>query len=184
MSFVLITGIQAAGKSTIAQALAERLPRSVHVRGDVFRRMVVNGRAEMGPAAPDPEAVRQLHLRYELAVDVADRYAAAGFAVVMQDIILGADLTWVVDRIRTRPVAVVVLAPRADVVRERDEARRHRSGKVAYKPGDQGVTDLDSFLRTGTPHLGLWLDTSDLTVDESTDRILRYLESQASVRRR
>jgi adenylylsulfate kinase-like enzyme len=31
---VLITGIQAAGKSTVAQALAERLPRSVHVRGD------------------------------------------------------------------------------------------------------------------------------------------------------
>ena len=35
---VLITGIQAAGKSTVAQELAERLPRSVHVRGDVFRR--------------------------------------------------------------------------------------------------------------------------------------------------
>lgn len=44
-AIVLITGIQAAGKSTIAQALAERLPRSVHVRGDLFRRMVVNGRA-------------------------------------------------------------------------------------------------------------------------------------------
>ncbi|WP_324193143.1 zeta toxin family protein [Nocardia nova] len=36
----LITGIQAAGKSTVAQALAERLPRSAHVRGDVFRRFV------------------------------------------------------------------------------------------------------------------------------------------------
>jgi len=35
---VLITGIQAAGKSTVAQELADRLPRSVHVRGDVFRR--------------------------------------------------------------------------------------------------------------------------------------------------
>src|SRR6266545_2429876 len=38
---VVITGIQAAGKSTTAQALAERLPRSVHVRGDVFRLVVV-----------------------------------------------------------------------------------------------------------------------------------------------
>src|SRR6266511_2446735 len=44
---VVITGIQAAGKSTTAQALAERLPRSVHVRGDVFRRMVVGGRADL-----------------------------------------------------------------------------------------------------------------------------------------
>jgi uridine kinase len=42
-AIILITGIQAAGKSTIAQMLAERLPRSVHVRGDLFRRMVING---------------------------------------------------------------------------------------------------------------------------------------------
>ena len=32
----VISGIMAAGKSSVAQALAERLPRSVHVRGDVF----------------------------------------------------------------------------------------------------------------------------------------------------
>ena len=63
MSIVLVTGIQAVGKSTIAQALAERLERSVHVRGDTFRRMVVNGREEMGSAAPSPEAVRQLDER-------------------------------------------------------------------------------------------------------------------------
>jgi adenylylsulfate kinase-like enzyme len=40
----LVTGIQAAGKSTVAQALAEKFERSVHVRGDLFRRMMVNGR--------------------------------------------------------------------------------------------------------------------------------------------
>lgn len=177
MTFVLITGIQAAGKSTVAQALAERLPRSVHVRGDVFRRMIVNGRTEMGPADPEPEAVRQLHLRYELAIDVADRYATAGFAVVLQDIILGDDLAWVVNRIRIRPVTVVVLAPRADVVRDRDARRRQGRGKVAYKPGDLDVTALDAALRNDTPRLGLWLDTSDLTVEQSVDRILEHLDS-------
>jgi cytidylate kinase len=61
-AIILITGIQAAGKSTIAQMLAERLPRSVHVRGDLFRRMVINGRADMTPD-PSAEAVRQLRLR-------------------------------------------------------------------------------------------------------------------------
>ncbi len=138
MSLVVITGIQAAGKSTVAQALAQRLPRSVHLRGDLFRRMIVNGRVDMGPVDPGPEAIRQLHLRYQLAVDVADRYAAAGFSVVMQDIILGADLARVVDRIQTRPVAVVVLAPRADVVRDRDAERRRRLGQGglrAWRPG-------------------------------------------------
>ena len=56
----------AAGKSTVAELLAQRLPRSVHVRGDVFRTMVVNGRADMTPQ-PTAEAIAQLHLRYDLA---------------------------------------------------------------------------------------------------------------------
>jgi len=154
------------------------------VRGDLFRRMIVNGRADMGPADPGPEAVHQLHLRYELAVDVADRYAAAGFNVVLQDIILGTDLARVVDRIRTRPVAVVVLAPRADVVRDRDYERRRRLGKVAYEPGDQDATDLDTVLRTGTPRLGLWVDTSNLSVEQTTDQILKHLDSEAVVHHR
>ena len=63
---IVITGAMAAGKSTVAELLAHRLPRSVHVRGDVFRTMVVNGRAEMTPQ-PTEEAIAQLHLRYDLA---------------------------------------------------------------------------------------------------------------------
>ena len=53
----------AAGKSTTAEALALKLDKCVHLRGDVFRRMISSGREEMS-AAPSEEAVRQLHLRY------------------------------------------------------------------------------------------------------------------------
>lgn len=172
VAIVVVTGIQAAGKSTVAQALAERLPRSAHVRGDLFRRMVVNGRVEMGPPDPPAEALRQLRLRYALAASVADGYAAAGFDVVLQDIVLGEDLTELVASIGHRPLHVVVLAPRAEVVRARDEARRASRGKVAYKPGDEGVAELDAYLRTHTPRLGLWLDTSEQTVTETVDEIM------------
>ena len=72
-AIILITGIQAAGKSTIAQILAERLPRSVHVRGDLFRRMVINGRADMTPD-PSAEAVRQLRLRHRLIWNLASEH--------------------------------------------------------------------------------------------------------------
>ncbi len=37
-STVLITGVMASGKSTVAQLLAERLEKSVHLRGDIFRK--------------------------------------------------------------------------------------------------------------------------------------------------
>src|SRR5690349_1261468 len=87
-SIIIITGIMASGKSTVAQALAERLPISVHLRGDVFRRMIVNGRAEMTPPLSD-EATAQLRLRYQLAAQAAHSYCQAGFTVVYQDIIIG-----------------------------------------------------------------------------------------------
>ena len=43
----LMTGLMASGKSTVAELLAARQPRGVHLRGDVFRRMIVTGREEM-----------------------------------------------------------------------------------------------------------------------------------------
>jgi chloramphenicol 3-O-phosphotransferase len=177
----LLTGIQAAGKSAVAQALAERLDRSVHVRGDLFRRMVVNGRVDMGSADPPAEAIRQLRLRYALAASVADGYAEAGFTVVLQDIVLGAHLTEMIATIRTRPRYLIVLVPRPDVVRTRDEARQAARGKVAYKPGDESVAELDAHLRQETPHIGLWLDTSEQTVDETVDELLARAFTEAEV---
>jgi predicted kinase len=152
-SVVLIIGIMAAGKSTVAQLLASRLPRSVHLRGDLFRRMVVNGRAET-TAQPSEEAWRQLPLRYDLAATVADRYAEAGFTVVLQDVALGADLPAMVARVRHRTLAVMVLAPRPEVVAARERDRP----KKGY--GDWPVADLDAEFRSDTPRIGLWLDTS------------------------
>jgi dephospho-CoA kinase len=76
-AIVLITGIPAAGKSTVADRLARRFERGVHVRGDVFRRMVVTGRHDM-TSTPSEEAWRQLRLRYRLTALAADTYYEAG----------------------------------------------------------------------------------------------------------
>lgn len=170
---IVITGVMAAGKSTVAQALAERLPRSAHVRGDVFRRMIVGGRAEVTREL-SPESVRQLELRHRLAAQVADGYAEAGFTAVLQDIALGDELLSLVRAVRTRPRFVVVLAPRADVVAHR-EARRAKTGYA----GDWNVAELDRALREETPRLGLWLDTSDLTPTSTVDAILADLPAAA-----
>lgn len=183
MPVILITGIQAAGKSTVAQALAETFPRSVHVRGDSFRRMIVNGRADMGPAVPPAGALEQLRLRYDLAADTADRYSEAGFVVVLQDIILGDHLAHVVGRIRASSLSVVVLAPNVAAVAERDAARQRTRGKVAYRPGDEGIVALDRALRTATPRLGYWLDTTDLNVEETVVQIRENLDTKARVPR-
>lgn len=164
---VLITGISAAGKSTVAERLARRFARGVHVRGDVFRRMVVAGREEMGPD-PTAEARRQLALRYRLGAATADAYHGAGFSVVVQDVVLGPALGEYVATIRSRPLVVVVLAPRAEVVAGR-EARRD---KVAYRPGAHDIEALDAGLREDTPPIGLWLDTSEQSPEQTVDEVV------------
>jgi hypothetical protein len=60
-----------------------------------------------------------------------------------------------------------VLAPRADTVAAREAQR----GKRAYGPWT--VEALDRSLRTETPGIGLWLDSSELTVTETVDEIVR-----------
>jgi chloramphenicol 3-O-phosphotransferase len=172
-ALILITGIMAAGKSTVAQRLAERLPKSVHLRGDLFRRMIVNGRAEMGFEL-SPEALEQLRLRYRIAATVAGLYLDAGFTVVYQDIILGESLAEVAGFLRGQPLYIVMLAPSPEAVAAR-EAGRHKRGY-----GGDAVEPFDRVLRAETPRLGLWLDTSHLTIDETVDQILLKLD-QAKV---
>lgn len=181
MAVILVTGIQASGKSTVAQELAERMERSVHLRGDIFRRMVVSGRAEMGSDSPSAEAVRQLRLRYSLTANVADMYASAGFDVVVQDIVIGSHLSRMVSEIHTRPLYVVVLAPSASAVAARDASRQASRGKVAYKAGHMTVAELDEQFRRETPRIGLWLDTSAQTADETVTEILARMSTEASV---
>jgi len=75
----------------------------------------------------------------------------------------------------------VVLRPGKDVVAARDAARRARTGKVAYRPGEFTIDGLDKAL-TATPRIGLWLDTSDQTPEETVaDILLHRKEATISV---
>lgn len=169
----LITGVMASGKSTVAQRLAERLPRAAHLRGDVFRRMIVSGREEMRPDAPE-EALRQLELRYRLAAQAARTYWSAGFDVVLQDNYYGSALPRMLGLLEGAPVRVIALCPSAEAVAAR-EAARGKKGYGGYEPRAL----CESFLRE-TPRIGLWLDTTNMTVDETVDRILREWKMEES----
>lgn len=166
---IVITGAMAAGKSTVAELLAAELPKSVHVRGEAFRRMVINGRAEM-TLHPSPDAVAQLQLRYRLASHVADEYAAHGFDAIVQDMIIGDDLASFIDRIKTRDRFLVVLSPSVSALEWRQE-QRHKEGYVHFSAGA-----LDHALRAETKHIGYWLDSSTQTPQETVADILANLE--------
>ena len=167
----LVTGAQASGKSTVADLLARRFERGVHVRGGQFYRWAVRGWVHVGEPGRDDEVRRLLDLRYRLSSLVADEYAAAGFTVVVQDNIYGPDVEAWLDWVTTRPRHLVVLRPTVAVVEQRDAERRRSFGKVAYRGGFTPAIN-DGHVAATRRDLGLWLDTSVQTPDQTVAEIV------------
>jgi predicted ATPase len=171
MALFVISGVPAAGKTTVARLLAARLDRAVCVPGDAIRAMVVSGRADMAPDGGRAQ-LRQLLLRYQGALAVAAVYLRAGFDVIVEDVIIGAVLSDFLIMVPVPELHLVFLNPDAPTVAERDANR----GKTAY--GERwDVADLHETLRLDTERAGLWLDSTGLTPDQTVDRILGDLEA-------
>lgn len=160
----LITGLMASGKSTVAEILARRLDRSVHLHGDIFRRMIVSGRADMAEN-PSYEALSQLDLRYRLTANAAKEYHHAGFDVVVQDNYYGEQLPHMIDLLAPEPVFTVVLCPSIESIKLR-EAGRNKSGYGGFS-----VESLYEAFHSETPRIGLWLDNSHQTPEETAAQI-------------
>jgi GrpB-like predicted nucleotidyltransferase (UPF0157 family) len=161
----LITGPMAAGKSTVARLLASRFERSVHLEGDLFRRSIVSGREEITPDA-SPEALDQLRLRYRLAAAATDAYFEAGFTVALEDVVAGPLLGEYRTMIRSRPCHVIVLLPSMEAVVAREVERRDK-GYGAWT-----VEQLYDGFASSTPRVGIWLDTTNHTPDDTVEAIL------------
>lgn len=116
-------------------------------------------------------------MRYRIAASVAEQYEQAGFTVVLQDIAIGEHLTYLVNEIHSQSLRVVVLAPSADTVVERDLERQHQRGKIAYRPADETIQELDHTLRNATPRIGRWIDSSNLNLEQTVAMVIDFLNS-------
>ena len=88
---------------------------------------------------------------------------------------LGPLLTEFVAMVDHRPFSLVVLAPQPTEVARREE-QRAKAGYGTFTP-----EQLDVILRADTPRLGYWLDSTDLTVDQTVDQILANLDGAARI---
>jgi predicted kinase len=172
VALFVISGVSASGKSTVARLLAERFERGVCVPGDVIRAMVVSGRAEIGPDLGE-EALRQLVLRYAGALTVADVYLEGGFDVVVEDVIVGPVLRDFLELVPVDQFHLVFLDPDASAIERRERER----DKSAYGPGRWSVGGLQALLREETDRIGLWLDTTEQSAEQTVQAILADLDA-------
>jgi len=170
----VITGIMASGKSTVAELLAAQFDRGVHVRGDVFRKMIVSGRVDMTPEYT-PGALEQLMLRYNMAAKVADMYYRAGFSVVVQDTYLGASVSSFLQEFESRPLFFITLNPSVEAVMQREQQRQ----KTGYTEWE--VQSLHDVLNNENPRVGFWLDSSQMTPEQTLAEIVERAVSRARI---
>ena len=168
----IVSGTQGAGKSTVSALLARRFARGVHLSADVLQRLIVSGGVWPQPPAPSGEAARQLRLRLHHGCLLARTFHEAGFTAVIDDLIPGDRLAHVREELTGVPFYFVMLVPGAASV----VAREHGRGSALYQrwPG------LDAAIRA-TEHIGLWLDTSSQTPEETVDEIMRRAWDEALV---
>jgi len=163
-TLIVISGTQGAGKSTVARLLASRFDRGAWVGADALQKLIVSGGRWPEAAEMSTDAERQLRLRLKHACLLGRSFVEAGFTAVIDDIVVGSRVEHLLEELDGQRFVFVMLTPRPEVVRQREHGRGTRLW--------QEWGWLDDEIRTHTRRIGLWLDSSDQTPEETVEAIL------------
>jgi len=174
----LISGVPAAGKTTVARALCARFSRAVHIPVDDLREFVVSGRGN--PLVPfTAETKLQFRLSFETAATMAARYVDEGFLVVIDDVVPRWGLEVYERALGGRALRKVLLAPSLEIALERNSSRRGKRFDPATAV--PAIKNLHPSLLSGGAG---WLvvDSSRMTIDETVAAVLDGFERTAGTR--
>ena len=114
-------------------------------------------------AEPVDEGWHQFRLRAEQAARLSRGYLDAGFVPVIDDIVHDRERLAIYEE-AVGELAVVVLAPPFEVVFGRPEYAH-------YDEPPEWWVRLDADLRDGLAGVGLWIDTTGMTPEQTVDAI-------------
>jgi adenylate kinase family enzyme len=172
---LIITGPPGAGKSTVAQALAERYDRVAHIDVDTLRHFVTPT-GYVSPGKPGFE--RQHALATRNACAMARNFLEERIAVIIDDVVITrADLDAYVSELKSAgvPVHYIRLWMSLDVCQMRNRARRE-----ARQPDSRVETVWRQFEATGDIG-GSTIDSANLDAYATADRVQALTTSGQSI---
>jgi ribosomal protein S18 acetylase RimI-like enzyme/adenylylsulfate kinase-like enzyme len=172
---LILTGPPGSGKSSVAQALADRYDRVAHVDVDSLRHLIT----PTGYRAPGkPGFERQHALAVRNACDLARNFMAERFAVIIDDVLPSrADLDQYIEALEPAgvPVHFVRLLPGLEVCRERNRGRK------ADRVPDERLQTIYREFEAGGETRGSVIDSSGLSVEATADRLQALTTSGESI---
>ena len=171
---VIVSGMPAAGKSTVTALAAQLLPRAAQIKADDVNEMILSGRvAFMGQ--PADEALRQEELCNRNVCSLANNFIDFGFTALLDRIVPdSARLDDLVSLLAPRPVRLVTLMPAIEVCQHRNATR-----VLDERWEFDGYHRLEADMRRDLGGVGWWFDTSALTPEETAEQLVREAAERA-----